>query len=374
MFWNATTDVLRAAARGERMAFAICSVTCCAACLPLDDLSSYGAGQSAAAAEPPGPAVVMPDGGPASVPPAGVPLSSPGLAWPPTAPARPPARPACGATYAADSSADCATKPGVWRGKSTHRLRVAGLERSFIYYAPEQLAPDAPAPVLIFAHSFSLSAEELFQITGYDRLAEREQFLLIFANGQGAPPWNVGRRVCPSENGPIVSAPGDDQAFLDAVLEFVEADRALDRAHIFVSGFGVGGYFANEAGCLRSDVRGIAPHSAGSHDLDGCLPEPKPVILFHGAADSTVSVDCGIEARRRWAEHNGCGAEVDVVPVLGGACEYSRGCAPRGQVALCLFDELGLGWAGGVGQPGISDSAFAPAAGLTWEFFRRHAW
>jgi polyhydroxybutyrate depolymerase len=269
----------------------------------------------------------------------------------------------------------CDAKPGALRGKSTQALRVAGVERSFIYYAPERLDPQLPAPMLIVAHGFSLTADELFASTGFDLLAEREGFLLAFPNGQGLVPWNIGADTCPSTVGDIPSAPGDDQAFIDAILAFVESDRALDREHLFVGGLAGGGYFASEAGCVRSDVRGIASHSGGSRSLATCAVDALPVIVFHGVLDNVVPVECGIETRQRWAEHNGCEDGVDARPVLGGTCEYSRGCAPGGQVVLCLFDELGRAWAGDRTSGEMSSAErFASATELTWQFFREFAW
>jgi polyhydroxybutyrate depolymerase len=269
---------------------------------------------------------------------------------------------------------NCEAQRGAFRGRSTQSLRAAGLDRSFIYYAPEGLDPALPAPLLIVAHGFSVSADELFGITRFDSLAEREGFLLAFPNGQGFAPWNVGSGTCPSELGTIPSASGDDQAFIDGILSFVESDRVLDREHVFVTGFASGGYFESEVGCSRSDVRAIASHSGGSRNLNGCGTEPLPVILFHGVLDDVVSVECGLETRQRWAEHNGCGDDVEVREILGGACEYSRGCSPDGQVALCLFDQLGPSWAGGFGQDGNANPSFESAAELTWQFFKQHAW
>jgi polyhydroxybutyrate depolymerase len=339
------------------------------ACFPRKNLSSYAAGGDLASDATP----VAPSFGSLEplLPPPAPSLDAGAVVWDgePSAMVAP-------AVAAGDASCEpaCNGTPGAMRGKSTQSVRVGDRDRSFIYYAPERLDPNDPAPILIVAHGFSVSSDELFAITRFDTLADSEGFLLIFPNGQGAAPWNVGQGTCPSEFGTIPSGSDDDQAFLDRMLEFVEADRALDRQHVFVSGFASGGYFANETGCSRTEVRAIASHSGGSHDLANCASERKPVILFHGELDSVVPVECGVETRRRWAERNGCGVDLEVREVLGGRCEYSVGCPPEGQVALCLFSELGAGWAGGDAQPGIPRTDFASAAELTWEFFRQFAW
>ncbi|HYJ07903.1 MAG TPA: PHB depolymerase family esterase [Polyangiaceae bacterium] len=273
------------------------------------------------------------------------------------------------------SSPACTGKPGTLRGKSDQMLTAAGLERTFIYYAPPNLDPNVPAPVVIVAHGWTMSGQQMYDITRYHQLADSEGFVLMYPDGQPAAigPWNVGQDACPSSFAVLPNATGDDQAFIDAMLDFAEADQCLAHEHVFVTGFSMGGYFANETGCMRRDVAAIAPHSGGSHDFGGCANERKPVILFHGTADIVIPLTCGNEARDRWVQRNGCGTAVDSVDVLGGHCEYSKDCPEGGQVALCLFDGMGHGWAGGA-EASFSYPEVEPAAQLAWQFFKEHAW
>lgn len=259
-------------------------------------------------------------------------------------------------------------------GKSTRTLTAGGLERSFVYYAPPSLEPTVPAPVVIVIHGFLMSGEQMFDVTQYHLIADREGFVVLYPDGEpDAPgPWNVGEGACPSGLGDLPVAAGDDQAFIDAMLDFVEGERSIDRARVFVTGFSMGGYFSNETGCLRPDIAAIAAHSGGSHDLADCPVTRKPVIVFHGSDDGLIPVSCGEQTRARWAERNGCGTEVDVVSVLGGTCEYSKDCPSGGQVAFCSFEEMAHAWAGGRGIFGASD--YESASELGWSFFEEHAW
>jgi poly(3-hydroxybutyrate) depolymerase len=281
------------------------------------------------------------------------------------------AAPASGGSPA---TASCANKPGKIRASSAPEVSAAGIQRRFIYYAPPELDPTIAAPVVIVAHGWTMSGQQMADITDYQSLADREGFVVMFPDGQplSVGPWNVGEGACPSNLGILPLAVGDDQAFIDAMLAFAEADRCIDRSHVFVTGFSMGGYFSNETGCLRSDIAAIAPHSGGSHDLSACPGTRKPVILFHGTMDGLIPLACGKEARDRWVERNGCSLEVESVPVQGGHCEYSKGCPADSQVALCLFDGMDHGWAGGAGASGFPN--FESASELGWSFFRRYAW
>jgi poly(3-hydroxybutyrate) depolymerase len=188
----------------------------------------------------------------------------------------------------------------------------------------------------------------------------------------------------------------DDQAYVDELIAFADADQCIDHDHIFITGFSMGGFFAHENACLRSDIRAVAPHSGGTHDLSGCPQGPKPVLIMHFQGDSMIPYDCGIEARDRWLQHNGCGTTAsDVRDVLGGSCEYYDDCPANGQVAMCSFTGLdgevpanlldsieaelpaGHAWSGGSidgENPLAAISVTESATELSWAFFKEFGW
>lgn len=268
----------------------------------------------------------------------------------------------------------CSGKPGALRGKSNQMLTAGGLARTFVHYAPSSLSANEPAPVVIVAHGWLQSGQAMYDLAQYQKVADREGFVLMYPDGEPAAvgPWNIGDGACPSALLVLPTATGDDQAFLDAMVDFAEADQCVDRRHVFVTGFSMGGYFTNETGCLRSSIAAIAAHSGGSHDLTACPVSHKPVMLLHGTNDGLIPVACGTEARARWVEHNGCSTEVENVAVKGGHCEYSKGCPADGQVALCLFDGMDHGWAGGQGANGFPE--YESASELGWAFFKKYGW
>jgi len=353
-----------------------------AGCVPLEDLSSYrSAGADVTPAVPPlaspvgadaavasdaplaasGASRALDDGAADVAPDAGAALDAGGA---------PPARLD---GLAPDAAMLASTSlPGALIGESRHTLGVSGSERSFIYYAPPTLDPNVPAPALIVAHGFEETASDMVAITGYDAIAEREGFVVLYPEGQGLIPWNIGEGVCQGGARPVSSASGDDSAFVDAMLAFVALDRAIDSEHVFMSGLSSGGYLASDLACRRRDIRAVVAHSGGSHALDACLGANKPVLLLHGANDAAVPATCSAEARDRWAEHNGCAGDAIAFDVLGGACELSP-CPADGQVARCTFEGMGRGWAGGSAQA-ASFLDFESASELSWLFFETFAW
>jgi len=362
-------------------------VLAAAACVPNEDLSSYGASAAEAAAPSPAPIAA---GNVITTPPppaSDAALEVDGTTGEIAAGASPGfageaalhgdggvAAPVVDGAAGSDASPPAAPpRPGALVGESRQTLDVAGVARSFLYYAPAGLDPDVPAPVLIVAHGFEETAAEMVAITGYDAIADREGFVVLYPEGQGRVPWNIGSGVCQGGARPVASASGDDSAFIDAMLEFVALDRAVDAEHVFMSGLASGGYLASDLACRRSDIRAIAAHSGGSHALDPCIAAQKPVLLLHGSDDAAVPAACSSEARDRWAAHNGCGQGADALEVLGGVCEVSLGCPASGAVTFCTFEGMARGWAGGSGQA-ASFLDFESASELSWRFFTTFAW
>lgn len=290
----------------------------------------------------------------------------------------------------ASTVARCRGKPGELRGKSSHEIQAGGLARSFMYYAPPHLDANEAAPVVIVVHGYGMNAEQMFEITQYSAIADREEFVVLFPNGQERmAPWNVGDPDCITPRGPLPLAGGDDDSFLDEMLAFAERDQCLDREHVYLTGFSMGGYFTNHAGCTRTDLRAIAPNASGTHALDGCATTRLPVLVLHFEDDILVPFACGTQTRDRWLAHNGCDvSDPQVRDVAGGQCAYYRGCPEDGQVAMCSFKtpsgerterDLGHAWSGGSKEGAADGGVYAvPETGsateLSWEFFERYAW
>jgi polyhydroxybutyrate depolymerase len=263
-------------------------------------------------------------------------------------------------------SLSCTGRPGS-PGLSSRTLTVDGLSRTFLVHVPPDLDPAQPVPLVFAHHGFTMSGEVMRSLTEFAAVADAEGFAVAFPDGGGFYPWYVGTGVC----GMGASANGatDDTAFVEAMIDDIDADQCIDRDRVFMTGFSMGGYFSNHVACERPDlIRAAAPHSGGTYE-GGCAGGPMPVMVVHGTADWLIDVACGELARDAWVERNGCSTQVDVVPVMGGHCERHRDCPPGGQVTLCLFDAMDHGWAGAVGFYG-GGTEYEPASQLIWDFFQ----
>jgi polyhydroxybutyrate depolymerase len=282
------------------------------------------------------------------------------------------------ADAALPDSATCGTRAGM-RGKTDRMRTVAGLDRTYIVYLPDGVDPKTPVPLVFVAHGYTMSAQDMYDITGYTQLADREHIAVAFPNGEAGPsslgaPWNVGTDVCSSTTGAPPLATGDDFAFLDAMKADIAQDQCLDAAHVYVTGFSMGGYFSHQVGCMRPDIRAVAPHSGGTHALDGCANAKEPIIMFHGTADAVIPESCDTDAAAAWAAHNGCAMTTTSRTVDNGTCITYDNCPAGGQVELCTFTNMGHCWAGGMGTNIFACAGYESATELEWAFFKQYAW
>jgi polyhydroxybutyrate depolymerase len=282
----------------------------------------------------------------------------------------------------------CGMRSGM-RALSQRHVQIGSLDRTYLVYLPPDVDPATPVPLVLVHHGYTMSGQIMYDITGYPALADREHVALAFPDGQGGPnssgaPWNVGKPVCTTTAGPPPVATGDDFALIDAMKADIAQDQCIDPAHVYLTGFSMGGYFSHHAGCNRADLRAVAPHSGGTHTLDGCPVGHKPIIIFHGKSDPLVPDGCDDPAgvpvtgftpsAKAWAEHNGCATTTHSIPVTNGTCLVYDGCPADGQVELCTFTGMGHCWAGGTAGNIYSCANYASATELEWEFFKQHAW
>ena len=302
------------------------------------------------------------------------------------------------APTSSEAGAPCGLRTGK-RGLTSRTLTVAGLSRTYLIYIPESAGASKPLPMVFVFHGYLMSGQQMHDITQYTTLADSEGIALAFPDGQGGPdsvgaPWNVessSQTVC----GDVQSfvATGDDFAFMDAMKADVTEDQCLDSAHVFATGFSMGGYFAHHIGCYRSDIRAVAPHSGGTlADLSVCTTGHVPIILFHGTSDANIPDGCddpnglaqpGFAASAKlWAAKNGCKNTYTTVSENGsgggvGQCYLYDGCPADGQVELCTFTGMDHCWAGGsTSGQGATNACptWASATQLEWSFFKKYAW
>ncbi|HVW25304.1 MAG TPA: PHB depolymerase family esterase [Polyangiaceae bacterium] len=303
---------------------------------------------------------------------------------------------------ASGAPGDCGTRTTM-RGKTMRTLMVNGTARTYIAYLPQSANPTTPVPLVYIFHGATQTGADMWTITGYNTVADKEGIAAVYLDGQGTSsatgtgnlaPWNVtdGPELCGL--GTLVSnANPIDFPFVDAVLADIKNDQCIDSSHVYATGFSMGGYFTHHIACDRKDFRAAAPHSGGTMaDLSSCKTGHVPIIIFHGQSDPLINAACddptltpqsGFPASATlWAKKNGCMNTYQTIPEMGttsgdnGNCYLYDGCPADGQVEVCTFAGMPHAWAGAAQCPGCigSGAGYASATQLEWDFFKKYAW
>ncbi|MBK8756877.1 MAG: hypothetical protein IPM08_07050 [Actinomycetales bacterium] len=165
-------------------------------------------------------------------------------------------------------------------GSSEHALTVGGLIRMYRVYRPAQTL--TPPPVVVMLHGGLGTARATEQAYGWDALADREGFLVVYPDAVGLA-WNVGNGCCG-----IAPATGvDDVDFIAKVMADIGKDLPYDKTRVYATGMSTGGMMAYRLACDTTLFAAVAPVAATL--VGDCTnPAPLSVMHVHGTADTTV--------------------------------------------------------------------------------------
>jgi polyhydroxybutyrate depolymerase len=175
---------------------------------------------------------------------------------------------------------------------------IAGRERVFVTYVPQNLKPQAPL-VFVF-HGGGGDGPTARKDFGYefDMLADRHGFVVVYPDGISRS-WNNCRRR------PNVAAKRmkvDDVAFVEAMIAQEAAVHGIDRKRVFATGHSNGGSLAYRLAMERPAMfAGIAAVSSNLPDDDNNDCEAKnvamPVMIMNGTADPVSRYEGGRTVR-----------------------------------------------------------------------------
>lgn len=279
-------------------------------------------------------------------------------------------------------------------------FKTGRFRRAYRLHISATYDPERPAPLVIAIHGASSRPALIEKRTGFNALADREGFLVLYPKGIGLGPllrhWNAGHCCARA-----AAKRWDDVAFILAAIEDVAASHAVDRSRIYMTGFSNGAMLTYTFAAMHSEVLAAAAPVAGSiggrPDANSPMwmpPEPAvavPMIVFHGKADLHIPYDGGRSPLNRgpreyvsvrqsvsfWVTHNGCLAtgeqrSLDDPRIV---VETWRDPAGHPMVQLYSLAEWGHDWPG----PLFTDHFPAEhpfqgfdAAELIWAFFETH--
>ncbi len=278
------------------------------------------------------------------------------------------------------------------------------LKRTFIVYLPSSYDRTVPSPLVMALHGKGVDAEGMILVTrkGFDRLAERDGFLVVYPDGLELN-WNDGRRDEEADDR-AHREDIDDVGFIAALADTMVSEYNTDPRLVYVTGISNGAIMAYRLACeLSHKIAAIAPVDGNIPLLfiDDCSPSRHvpvlainnvndPVVPFEGGEiyshsgremlGRVLSVEKSVEY---WVKRNGCSPvpviteEPDRDPTDGTRVarrEYFNR-EDGTEVVLYVVDGGGHTWPGGLQYLPArvigKTSRDIDASEVIWSFFKR---
>jgi polyhydroxybutyrate depolymerase len=240
----------------------------------------------------------------------------------------------------------------------TDSFQIGGLMRSFIIYAPSGISNPA---LVVNMHGMGSNAAQQRAYTQFDKIADREKFIVVYPNGVSNA-WDI--------------TANRDVTFILALIDTIDAKYKIDRNRVYATGMSMGGYMSHRLGCAAAGaIAAIAPVS-GLNASYNCAPvRPMPVLQIHGTADSTVKYSGVAATISGWVSKNGCLPTPQLTspypasnPNSKVRKDYYGPCNQNSEVILLSVEGGGHTWPGGLGLPSDIN-----ASEEIWAFFKNHS-
>ncbi|HZR84163.1 MAG TPA: PHB depolymerase family esterase [Candidatus Binatia bacterium] len=268
----------------------------------------------------------------------------------------------CAACGDARRTDPCAGKHGA-AGTRDVAIVSGARSRSFRLVVPDSAVRGEPAPLVLLFHGSNGDGEKEIAVTGLDRKAAAEGFVLAAGDGIDRS-WNSG--FCRDPAGRACVADVDDVAFARDVVAAVERDVCIDPTRVYATGFSKGAAMVFRLACEASDVFSAFAPVAGALTTSPCAPgRPRAILIVSNAQDAAAPAPAGRSSFEAFLRFNGCGdATPSDQPTSGARREAALECADDATTAFCLVDG-GHRWPGGATEP---DAPFR-ATDAVWGFF-----
>ena len=266
------------------------------------------------------------------------------------------------------------------------QIQSGGRSRSYLLYVPDSYDAEKPNPLVISIHGFAQWPAHQQWLSGWNRLADENGFLVVYPRGTGFPlRWQVG----PLEEDREKTQ--QEVEFFDDLIDHLGQTYNIDQNRIYVNGMSNGGGMTHLLACQLPDRFAAFGSVAGAYLYPGdCdqLPKEVPWIAFHGLDDPIVPFQGG-ETRHQqqgikfpaiefwiaaWAEVNGCDLNPEREKITPEVTRIGySGCLQNIELVLYRIAGAGHTWPGGGWLPvwltGKTNRDIN-ATKLMWDFFQ----
>jgi polyhydroxybutyrate depolymerase len=260
----------------------------------------------------------------------------------------------------------------------------SGEKREYLLYVPSSYDRSRATPLVISMHGAGLWGAAQKETSGWNNLADRQGFIVVYPSGVGGK----GVRVWRVEPGAGLMK---DVRFISELIDTLAASYNIDSNRIYANGLSNGGGMSFVLSCALSDRIAAVGMVAAAQTLpwNWCTDRRAvPMIAFHGTADPEVPYDGGsawVSSRpfpstpkwaANWARRNRCESDpAESTVAVDVTLRAYTGFADDDAVLLYTVKGGGHTWPGGTPLPewfvGRTTRSI-DATSLMWAFFRDH--
>lgn len=260
-------------------------------------------------------------------------------------------------------------------------LMTSSLIREYRLYLPDHYNNATQHALVLNFHGYASSASRQEKLTGFDTLADNNDFIVVYPQGSigtvnQVAGWNTGLHADITSN---------DVLFVSTMLNQLQSNLCVDPSRIYATGFSNGGGFVNELACsLSNRIAAFAPVS-GSYvtPFKTCIVDrPISLMEFHGTSDKIVPYNGNHKVKELgvlswanlWAKQDSCHQKPVISTTLKNIVEYSwSDCS--GQASIIHYRLSGEHhiWPLARFQQRIEGKTQSlNASALIWNFFEQH--
>lgn len=239
-------------------------------------------------------------------------------------------------------------------------MLVDGVERTFELYVPDSVDGSQDVPLVIVLHPFASSGKAMRALTGFDAQADAEGFIVVYPDAADLD-WDDGSIAAAGWPG---LQPGDDVAFVAALIDHLVESYPVDTERVYLAGFAAGGTVAYRLACdlpgrfARVAVSGALMWDFLEANCDAQQADPVSLLVLIGSEDgdyplngrvsegangsflSVYSLDATLAY---WAERDGC--DLSAVQIVDDPrTTLYPDCAGGTSVAAVVLDGMGHNW------------------------------
>lgn len=281
--------------------------------------------------------------------------------------------------------------------RTSGNIVSSGRERAYLLHVPRSYDGTRSVPLVVSLHAGATWPAHQAHLTGWNRLADEEGFLVVYPAGSDLP-GVPGASLLASKmwhtfaGGPELER---DVRFLADLIDSLDVRYRIDPDRIYVNGMSNGGGMAFALSCALPGRIAAAGLVAAAQALPAgwCAPgRPVPVIAFHGTADPIAPYGGGPLGDRfnpvkpilpsirefvsDWAARNRCAGPPAESRIAADVTRATyAGCEAGADVVLYTVEGGGHAWPGGKPPPAWRVGRTTRSVDATrtmWEFFGEH--